>query len=112
MSIETLRLSASTPRVTRSPIPERGQAVLMSGDLFADGRQRIVVGYDVTPEDAQELGRILDDRDEAQERLAVYIEKINALMTGLLRIANRPGGINEQLRAAMDARDHPDGSTT
>lgn len=24
----------------------------------------------------------------------------------LLRIANRPGGINEQLRAAMDARDH------
>jgi len=28
----------------------------------------------------------------------------------LLRIANRPGGINEQLRAAMDARDHEDGS--
>ena len=28
----------------------------------------------------------------------------------LLRIANRPGGINDQLRAAMDARDHENGS--
>lgn len=30
----------------------------------------------------------------------------------LLRIADRPGGINDQLRAAMDARDHTDRSTT
>lgn len=77
-----MKLSASTPRVTRSPIPERGQAFVMSGEQFEDGRQRIVVGYAVTPEDAQELGRILDARDEAQERLTAYIKKINALMTG------------------------------
>lgn len=75
-----LKLSSSTPRVTRSPIPERGQVVVMNGEQFEDGRQRIVVGYDVTPEDAQELGRILDARDAEQERLDALLASINAMM--------------------------------
>lgn len=87
-----MKLSASTPRVTRSPIPERGQVVVMNGDQFEDGRQRIVVGYDVTPDDAQELGCILDARDAAQERLTAYIEKINALMAGATRPSDSSSG--------------------
>lgn len=75
-----MKLSASTPRVTRSPVPERGQAIVMDGDLFEDGRQRIVVGYDVLPEYADDLGRRMDERDAAQERLDRLLAAVNALM--------------------------------
>lgn len=76
-----MKLSASTPRVTRSPIPERGQVIVMDGDQFEDGRQRIVVGYDILPSQADDLGRVLDERDDAQDRLDRLVAAINAIMT-------------------------------
>lgn len=76
-----MKLSASTPRVTRSPIPEPGQVIVMNGDQFEDGRQRIVVGYDILPSQADDLGRILDERDDAQERLDRLVTSINSIMS-------------------------------
>lgn len=76
-----MKLSASTPRVTRSPIPERGQVIVMNGDQFEDGRQRVVVGYDVLPEQADEIGRLLTERDDARDILDRKVAAINALMS-------------------------------
>ena len=75
-----MKLSAQTARITRSPIPERGQVIVMSGEQFEDGKQRIVVGYDVSPENVVKLTDALVAREAADERMQAAIDAINALM--------------------------------
>lgn len=75
------KLSSDWGRVVRSPIPERGQVIVMSREQFADGKDRIIVGYDVTPEQVTEMEAAIKLRDEADDRLRAKIDAINALMT-------------------------------
>ncbi|WP_405375939.1 MULTISPECIES: hypothetical protein [unclassified Microbacterium] len=74
------KLSSDWGRVVRSPVPKRGEVVVMSGVQFKDGKDRVIVGYDITPEQVVELDAALTQRDEAEERLQRMISAINALM--------------------------------
>lgn len=78
---EQMKLSSSWGRVVRSPIPKHGEVIVMSGVQFEDGKERIVVGFDITPEQVAELDVAITQQDEADDRLRAQIDEINALMT-------------------------------
>lgn len=73
---EALKFASTRPRVARSPIPERGQAFVMDGDLFEDGLRRVVVGYDVTPEQVAEITAAIEEG----ERVARLVDAINSFI--------------------------------
>jgi hypothetical protein len=71
-----MKLQSTWGRVVRSPIPDRGQAIIMAGDQFEDGLYRVVVGYDVSPETVSEIEAAIEDR----ERVVAMVNAINALL--------------------------------
>lgn len=78
--VSPMKLSGTWGRVVRSPIPERGQVIVMAGEQFEDGKDRIIVGFDVSPDAAHDLDRLITARDEAYERMQRLIAAINATM--------------------------------
>lgn len=76
-----MKFPASTPRVVQSPIPEPGEAVAISGKAFEDGKRRVVVGRDVSPEFVAKLEAALDDSDREAERVRSLVAVVNDLFS-------------------------------
>lgn len=73
---EFVKFKSTWPRVVRSPLVSDGQAIVMGGECFEDGLQRVVVGYGITPEQVAELTAAIED----SERVTRLAEAINRLL--------------------------------
>lgn len=71
-----MKLRSDWARVVRSPIPERGEAYIMSGEEFEDGKRRIIVGYDVPKETVDALNEAIEDAEKLQR----MVDAVNALL--------------------------------
>lgn len=88
------KMRADTPRVVRSPFMADDQtAYVMYGELFEDGRSRLVVGVVPSQELEAEIIAALDEADH-QRRVLDAVTTIEKLIAGAIVI--------EQIAGATD----------
>jgi hypothetical protein len=73
-----MSLPTFEPRVIRSP--HTTSPIVMSGQVFADGRERVALPLSATDAEVAEVAAALEQRDAEAERLRAAIAAVNELL--------------------------------
>lgn len=81
--LHNFKIPTDAPRVSRSNFTDN--VVLMNGDLFDDGKYRIIVPADTFSEElCQEIAELLEAKEAAEDAWNKKIETLQTLMGKIL----------------------------